>query len=109
MKKCPICKKEFIQNSNSQIYCSKQCFCIYVKNYQKEYQENYYIIHKKEIRDKQKIYRNIHQTEMKIYQKDYYKVHGNELNEIRKIYKKNQHLLLIDVIPSIWNIIPQVI
>ena len=40
---CKICKKEFIPNSNNQLYCSKICykinFSIYMKNYIKKYYE----------------------------------------------------------------------
>lgn len=40
MKICPVCNKSFTPNSNRQVYCSKDCKQIHLKEYNKQYNKD---------------------------------------------------------------------
>lgn len=92
IKYCKICNKKFLQKSNRQIYCSKECYTKnnidkkYVKIYNKihkdyfvEYHSNYYRLHKKELLEYYKKYILLNNKKRKEY-KNWYEVNRRKID-----------------------------
>ena len=97
MKICPICKKEFIQNSNSQKYCSLKCVKIvrikYMKNYRlknkkqiKEYRLQYY----KKYYQKIKEYYRKNKIKINLYSKKHYLKNKESIKKHHYQYRKKK-------------------
>ena len=94
-KYCPICKKEFAQNTNNQIYCipcgkvnQKKLTQIWKNNNKEElieYRKNWYVKFGKEYYRKNKI-------EIKKSYTKYYKNHKQQISDKGKIYREKHRV-----------------
>jgi hypothetical protein len=99
--KCKLCKKEFMQSSNSQKYCSKECYEKIEASKRHIYYLKYYKLHKKEISNNRKknkkhytaITLKYHKTHREIIHKiakKYYETHKQKLIEYQRLYAINR-------------------
>ena len=95
-KFCPNCKKEFIQNTNNQIYCilcgkvNKKKLTRIWKNTHKEelkkWRKKYNILNREHIAKEEKKYRQSHREKYNEYMKQYRKIHEKEISEYNNKY-----------------------
>jgi len=85
MKKCIVCKKDFIFNSGAQKYCSKECY----KMATKQLARNYKKTHRKEINKCKREYYKKHKIRISIAAKEYQETHKKQISEQRKKYYLN--------------------